>query len=328
MANDTDPLPSCAPARRSFADEVGGTLLCRARNLERALGIRKLHLKFEGGNPTGTQKDRVAAAQALDAAARGYDTITVGTCGNYGAALARAAAAVGLRPVLYIPESFHTRRIAEMTAAGGEVVRVEGLYEAAVARSTADARAKNWYNANPGGPSSELAFTAYGDIAREIVDVLGDAPATVAVPVSNGTTLAGIHDGFRHLLEVGRTTRMPRMIAASSYDKNPIVKSYQVGSHICFDLEPEKVRETAVNEPLINWHSFDGQDALNAVYGSRGAAVFVSDRDMVELARDVLELEGLNALPASVSAVKALAKLHAREPLPEDHHVAVLTARR
>ncbi|MEJ2506399.1 MAG: hypothetical protein P8Y81_09080, partial [Ignavibacteriaceae bacterium] len=40
--------------------EVGDTNLVRARNIEREIGFRQLYLKFEGGNPSGTQKDRIA----------------------------------------------------------------------------------------------------------------------------------------------------------------------------------------------------------------------------------------------------------------------------
>ena len=77
--------------------EVGDTQLVRARNIERHVGLRQIFLKFEGGNPTGTQKDRIAFAQAMDALRRGYDTVTVATCGNYGAAVSLAASLAGLR---------------------------------------------------------------------------------------------------------------------------------------------------------------------------------------------------------------------------------------
>ena len=50
-----------------FDSEVGDTSLVRARNIEREVGLRQIYLKFEGGNPTGTQKDRIAFAQAMDA---------------------------------------------------------------------------------------------------------------------------------------------------------------------------------------------------------------------------------------------------------------------
>ena len=83
-----------------FDSEVGDTTLSRARNIEREVGLRQIFLKFEGGNPSGTQKDRIAFAQALDALRRGYDTVTVATCGNYGVAVAFAASLAGFDAVM------------------------------------------------------------------------------------------------------------------------------------------------------------------------------------------------------------------------------------
>ena len=94
--------------------EVGDTTLSRSRNIEREMGLRQIYLKFEGGNPTGTQKDRIAFAQAMDAMRRGFDAITMATCGNYGAAMALAASMAGLKCFIYIPEGFHTKRVQEM----------------------------------------------------------------------------------------------------------------------------------------------------------------------------------------------------------------------
>ena len=98
--------------------EIGDTSFSRARNIERELGFRQLYLKFEGGNPTGTQKDRIAFAQCHDALRRGYETICVATCGNYGAAIALAAQLAGLHAIIYIPETYHTKRIQEMENLG------------------------------------------------------------------------------------------------------------------------------------------------------------------------------------------------------------------
>ena len=86
-----------------FDSQVGDTSLVRARNIERQVGLRQIFLKFEGGNPTGTQKDRIAFAQAMDALRRGFDTITLATCGNYGVAIALAASFAGLKCRICIP---------------------------------------------------------------------------------------------------------------------------------------------------------------------------------------------------------------------------------
>lgn len=311
-----------------FDSEVGDTSLVRARNVERVSGLRQLYLKFDGGNPTGTQKDRIAFAQVQDALRRGFDTVTVATCGNYGAAVALAASVAGLRCEVFIPQSFQTRRITEMEACGAIIVRNPGDYEASVAHSRRAAAERELYDANPGGANSQLQLQAYGEIAYEIYDELRDAPVAVAVPVSNGTTLAGIHKGFVRLFRRGKTSRIPRMVAGSSSRKNPVVRSFLKGFETCQDLDPAKVHETAVNEPLINWHSFDGDLALEAIRASGGWAANVSDRKMLRHARLLLDREGLNALPASCAALAVLLERQAEEPLPPDRYVAVLTGRR
>lgn len=308
--------------------EVGDTHLVRARNIERDSGLRQLFLKFEGGNPTGTQKDRIAFAQCHDALRRGFEGLTLATCGNYGAAVAFAASLAGLRCTILIPATYHTRRLEEMEAAGAEIVRTEGDYETAVVRSRALAEERELYDANPGGTNTLLQLRAYGEIAREIYDELGDAPAAVACPVSNGTTLTGIYKGFLSLYRRGKTSRIPRMVAGSSSGKNPIVRAFLKGLDACEDLDPSRVRETAVNEPLINWHAYDGDVALAAIRRSEGWAADASDRQMTGYTRFVRQKEGLEALPASTAGLAVLLDRHGERPLPGDRYVAVLTGRR
>ncbi len=254
--------------------------------------------------------------------------MTVATCGNYGAAVALATSIAGLRCEICVPEGFKTRRIAEMEAQGATIVRTPGDYEASVEISQARAKQRELYDANPGGSNTPLQLQAYGEIAYEIYDELRDAPALVAVPVSNGTTLAGIYKGFVRLYRRGKTSRVPRMVAGSSSYKNPIVRSFLKKLERCEDLDPAKVHETAINEPLINWHSFDGDVALEAIRQSGGWGANASDRKMLRHARLLLEKEGLNALPASCSGLAVLLERHAREPLAPDRFVVVLTGRR
>jgi len=308
--------------------EVGDTNLTRGRNIEREIGLRQIYLKFEGGNPTGTQKDRIAFAQALDALRRGYDEITVASCGNYGAAIALAASLAGLRCLIYIPKSYHTHRIKEIEEFDAEIVRVPGDYEEAVNVSRQDAEREGYYDANPGGANSNLQLKTYGEIAYEIYDELRDAPAAVAIPVSNGSTLAGIYRGFVSLYNRGKTSRIPRFIAGSSYGMNPIVQAFVKNTPYCVDLKPERIRNTAVNEPLVNWRSIDGDYALSVIRQTRGWAAFATDKSMIEYARLIREKEGLSVLPASTAGLIALVDRHRKEPLPGDRYVVILTGRK
>ena len=66
-ADRSRPLAERLEAYEDIIDsEVGDTAFIRARNIERETGLRQIFIKFEGGNPTGTQKDRIAFAQAMD----------------------------------------------------------------------------------------------------------------------------------------------------------------------------------------------------------------------------------------------------------------------
>jgi threonine synthase len=311
-----------------FESEVGDTSLVRARNIEREVGLRQIYLKFEGGNPTGTQKDRIAFAQAMDALRRGFDTLNVATCGNYGVATALAAKFAGIQSRIFIPGNYHTRRIKEMNELGAEIIRVEGDYEKAVEASVAEARQCEYYDANPGGDNMLIQMQAYGQIAYEIYDELRDAPSVLAVPVSNGTTLAGIYKGFLSLYRRGKISRMPRMVAGSSYRKNPIVYAFRNNKFLCEDLKSSKIHETIINEPLINWHSIDGDHALEAIRQTNGWACDASDREMRNASRLMREKEGLQVLPASSAGLIALIERHRGEPLPNDRYVAVLTGRK
>jgi threonine synthase len=308
--------------------EIGDTTLSRARNIERSTGLRQIYLKFEGGNPSGTQKDRIAFAQCQDALRRGFDTITVATCGNYGASVALAARLAGLKSIICIPENYHTQRIKEIEITGAQISRIPGTYEDTVHFSRSLSESNEYYDANPGGVNTALQIHAYSEIANEIYDILRDAPRIVAIPVSNGTLLAGIYRGFVSLFKRGKTSRIPRIVAGSSFKKNPIIWSYKRGFETCKDLTPDTIRESKVNEPLINWHSFDGDEALYAIRDTDGTAMDVSDQKLMYYSRILKEKEGLNVLPASTAGLVSLLEWHLKNPLEGDRYVAVLTGRK
>ncbi|MCH5374521.1 MAG: threonine synthase, partial [Planctomycetes bacterium] len=96
----------------------------------------------------------------------------------------------------------------------------------------------------------------------------------------------------------------------------------------CDDLQPNRIRETAVNEPLINWQSIDGDHALAAIRATDGWAADVSDRSLLASARSIREREGLSVLPAATAGLNALVDRHRKTPFPGDRYVAVLTGRK
>lgn len=309
---------------------IGDTVFTRSRNIEKLLGYSNIYLKFEGGNPTGTMKDRAAYACLKVAKEGGYMELGIASCGNFGASFVRLSQIFGITTHVYIPSKYHTPRIAEIERQGGIMHRALGTYEEVVKLSRQEAADKGWYDGNPGTSINRAAsLEAYATIAYELVDEMKCVPDVVAVPTSNGTTLAGINHGFKNLLRAEKIDKLPKLIAASTDGGNPIVTSFLNEKKRVENLRPEGITETGINEPLVSWESLDGQEALDSLWESHGWAASVSDGEMCRFSDILGDEEGLSVLPASCASLAAISYYVKEKRLNEGLNlVSFLTARR
>ncbi|BAB59212.1 threonine synthase [Thermoplasma volcanium GSS1] len=303
----------------------GRTPTIKAYALGKELRLNNLFLKFEGANATGTQKDRISEAHVLNAIRDGYNGIAVGTCGNYGASIAYYANLYGIKSYIGMPSAYTHDREDFMLSSNAEILYYNGKYEETVSFIHDYATDNSLYDASPGSDHSYIDTKMYAGIAFEIYEAILKVPDYVIVPVGNGTTLSGIYEGFHLMYLNGTIDRMPRMVGVSTRGGNPIVSSWKRGYKKVVDLDPARIRETAVNEPLVSYRSFDGDKALAAIRETHGKALYVSDDEMVRFSELMYREEGLNPLPASASAVAALVHLHLN---PDDYVVSVITGRR
>ncbi len=303
---------------------IGKTQLVRSKYLEERLGVEEIYLKLEGQNPTGTHKDRLAIQHVDDAIIKNYETITVGSCGNYGLSMSFVACKSKMDCKIFVPRKYSDKMIERMEHFGAEVIRVEGGYEESVERSRYMADEKGWYDANPGKENTPISLVAYTDIAEEIHEQLDETPSTISVPVGNGTTLAGIHLGYRLLWRKNRSKYVPKMLASSSLGNNAILKTYQEGSKDILELDPSEIEPTDINEPLLNWNALNGQEAINAIRETEGTAVGLTDEEMLAY-QDMLRKDGIRCLPVSASAVGALDK-YDKKDTSNGKNVIVITS--
>ncbi len=277
----------------------------RAHKMEQALQFKRLFIKFEGQNVTGTQKDRISKFHVMRARDQGFDTISLASCGNYGVSISHFAKKYGLNSVVAMPDYYSGDRVPEILANGGHVLELPTRYEDSVEYIREKANRENWYDSNPGGRNSELDFYGYSVIASEIIEQLGRTPEFLAVPMGNGTTVTGIYRGFRSLHQAGMIDTLPRIIGSSTDSGNPIVSAWKKKNRKVVDLSPSSITETHLNEPLVSYVSYDGQPALDSIYESNGYAVEVSDMEMLRYSNLLMSSEKISALPASCSAIVA-----------------------
>jgi cysteine synthase B len=114
---------------KTLEDFVGNTPLVRLKRLPGAATEENGNVvlaKLEGNNPAGSVKDRPALSMIRRAQERGQikpgDTLIEPTSGNTGIALAMAAAMMGYRMVLVMPEHLSIERRQTMAAFGAEIV--------------------------------------------------------------------------------------------------------------------------------------------------------------------------------------------------------------
>ncbi len=152
----------------TIADLVGATPLVRLQRMTAGRNNTIL-AKLEGQNPAGSVKDRPAFSMLRRAEARGEirpgDTLIEATSGNTGIALAMAAAVLGYRMILIMPEGATSERKAAMKAFGARLllvsdqVSMEGARDMALALE-AEGRGKvlNQF-ANPDNPEGHYRTT-------------------------------------------------------------------------------------------------------------------------------------------------------------------------
>ncbi len=75
----------------------GGTPLYRAERLEKEVGVRRVYVKHEGLNPSGSFKDRGMTVGVTKALELGREAVACASTGNTSASLAMYAARAGLR---------------------------------------------------------------------------------------------------------------------------------------------------------------------------------------------------------------------------------------
>jgi cysteine synthase A len=135
---------------------IGDTPLFRLSKLEES-GFAEIYVKYEGGNPTGSMKDRMALSMIEGAERRGElkpgGRVVEYTGGSTGSSLAMVCAAKGYKAHLVSSDAFAAEKLQTMRAFGAEVELIESeqgmitadLLNRMIARAKALSREENTF---------------------------------------------------------------------------------------------------------------------------------------------------------------------------------------
>ncbi len=274
----------------SVLDLVGGTPIMELHNYMKNFDINgRILAKLEYFNPAGSAKDRVAKQMITDAEASGKlkkgSTIIEPTSGNTGIGLASAAASLGYKCVLVMPDSMSVERINLLKAYGAEVVLSEGAKGMAGAVEKADELAKNIPGSfiagqfeNPSNPKAHYLTTG-----PEIwADTDGKIDIFVAT-VGTGGTLTGT---AKYLKEKNPDIKIIAVEPASS----PLLSEGKAGPHkiqgIGANFVPE-ILDTDLYDEVLTVTDDDAYKAANAIAKLEGILVGISSGAAVSAAAQI-----------------------------------------
>ena len=297
----------------------GGTPLVRSRRLGAELGLSSLWFKLEGGNPTGSYKDRFAAAAVTHLVAAGYRACLGTSSGNTGAALAAYCARAGIGCFLAIVEGAPEGKLRQMRAHGAHLLRIRDF-----------------------GKSPEVitsVMAGLGELARQVdagfeVSAYCHSPRGMAGVETIGLELAETWPAERfHVFSPagggGLTLATARGIAAwgapgsvhcvQPAGNDSIVSALRTGAERAVAV----TSQTGISGLQVG-SVLDGDAVIAACRRSGGTGQLVEDESVLGWQARLAREEGIFCEPAGAVALAGVERALAQGELPRDQPVVCL----
>jgi threonine synthase len=278
-----------------FSIGEGDTPLVRTHELEIELNIGELYFKLEGCNPTGSFKDRgmvMAVAKAMEA---GSKAIACASTGNTSASAAAFAAYCGLSCVIVLPKGHIAMgKLAQAIVYNAKIIAIDGNFDQALEIVLALTEKHPISLVNSVNPNRiEGQKTA----AFEIIDLLGEAPEYLFIPVGNAGNITAYWKGFVEYHKLGKSKVKPKMMGFQAEGAAPIVRGYPI-------KEPETVATAIRIGNPASW-----QKAVAARDESGGVIDMVSDAEILAAQKLLAAKGGIFGEPASAASLAGLIKM-------------------
>jgi threonine synthase len=265
---------------------------------------KNMYLKDDGRLPTGTFKARGMSVAVSKLKELGVRRVAIPSAGNAAAALAAYGAKAGMEVCTVMPKDVPESNLKECVYMGAKVYLVDGLIGDAAEIVKRLSKNYGWFDISTN--KQPYRFEGYKVMAFEIAEQFGwDLPDNIFFPTGGGEGVIGLWKGFKELIELGWTEKIPRLIVVQSSGCAPLVKAYT-------DKEPE-VKEAWKNAETIAAglrvpHPYASYLILRAIKETKGAAVAVDDKEIISSMKTFFKM-GIYACHEAASTLAASTKL-------------------
>ncbi len=281
-------------------------------------------IKDEGLNPTGSFKARGLSAAVTMARHFSLKKLAIPSAGNAAGALAAYAAAAGLQAHIFMPKDVPAANRMECNYYGAHVTLVDGLISDC-AKKVLELKASQawekdgWFDVS----TTKEPYRVEGKktMGYEVAEQLGwKIPQGIIYPTGGGVGLLGMWKAFDEMEQLGWIgSERPQMITVQSSGCAPIVKAWDEGK----PASELWANASTVAAGLRVPKAYADYLILDILKQSGGAALAVTDEEILVAARHWAQVEGIFAAPEGAAALVAYQKLRASGFFAEDDTVVL-----
>ena len=300
----------------------GSTPLLKCASLGEALGLDNLYVKDESRNPTWSFKDRNCCCAISKGLELNANVAVIASSGNHGASTAAYASRAGMQSVVFVEGSTNDTFMTQIQAYEGLVVPVT-TSEGRWALMERCVRELGWY---PTGSYTTPMPTGhpYGiegckPLGYEIVqDLRWNVPDKVVIPLGLGEGFYGTWKGFWEFKKLGLVDSVPSIVSVETEGGAPLANALRKGLDYVEKVPRAPTVATSIATNITSYQ------AMRAVRDSDGAAVTVTDEEILTAQRLLAAKEGLFAEPASAAAFAGVKKLREGGELERDESIVIV----
>ena len=283
----------------------GFTPLLPAKSLPGELGLKRLWIKDEAQNPTGSFKDRGLSLAISRAKELGVKKAAIPSAGNAGGSLAAYAARARIEAHVFMPRDTPIANQIEVQQYGARLTLVDGLINDCGRIINERKTAEGWFDIS----TLKEPYRVEGKktMGYEIAEQLNwTLPDVIIYPTGGGTGLIGMWKAFQEMEELGWIgSKRPRMVSVQASGCAPIVKAFGEGRETAEPWQNAKTVASGLRVPQAVADFL----MLRALRESNGTALSVSDEEMIAEIPRLGRAEGIFFCPEGAACAAALRRL-------------------
>ncbi len=301
----------------------GNTPILDAPRSASYTGLRRLQIKHQGMNPTGSFKDNGMTAAITQAKELGMKVVVCASTGNTSSSVAAYASRANMLAIVIVPDGhIALGKLSQSLDYGALTLQIAGDFDAAQRVVMELAEDLGIYILNSVNP---FRIEGQKTIMFELLQQRDwKVPDRIVVPGGNLGNASAFGKGLKEMYDLGFIERIPRLTIIQAQGADPLYRTITGKERDAFITLHPRTLATAIDilDPV------NKKKALRALDTTDGWCEEVSEQEIAD-AKAVIGQDGIGCEPASATTVAGIKKLLTtgtdEKVSPDEDVVAILT---